>query len=313
MDEVAKLALDISSCGEVSNALKDKNHPCHDVVKWQADQWEPPILQISNSKMHRPEAWTGDLVNARILFLSSNPSFDSNENYPDWNLDEWPAEKVEDFATNRFTSDVKRGYGASDNLASHQIDRTIDKQGQLLQKVTYWNWARSMVAHLHKKELSEVSAHSDYAMTEIVHCKSKSEKGVSKARMKCKDKFLERILEISSADLIFVSGKHACEDIKNVYPGKFTSEWGLWNPDGSRSNGFWPMKKEFFQLELDQGKWSLDAQKNHSVSFEVAGRVRTFQYFAKSGGGGGLNAPWNYPDLVHPGVLENWRTLIKLN
>jgi hypothetical protein len=312
MDDARKLALEISSCGEVSNALKDRDHPCHEVVKWQADQWEPPILQIQSSKLHRPEAWTGDIVNAPILFLSSNPSFDLNENYPNWDLEEWEAEKVAEFAVNRFTPNIKRGYGASDKLATHQIDRTIDKQGQLLNKVTYWNWARSMVAYLHGKELSEVSAHSDYSMTEIVHCKSKSEKGVSKARMMCKDRYLERILEISSAELIIVSGKHACEDIKNVYPGKFPNSWGLWNSDGSRSNGFWPMKKELFLGELADGKWSLDAQKSHSVSFEVAGRVRTFQYFAKSGGGGGLNAPWIYPDLVHPDILDNWRNLVKI-
>ena len=89
MDEVAKLALDISSCGEVNNSLNDKSHPCHDVVKWQADQWEPPILQISNSKMHRPEAWTGDLGAAPMMFLSSNPSFNPKENFPNWNSDDW--------------------------------------------------------------------------------------------------------------------------------------------------------------------------------------------------------------------------------
>ena len=168
--------------------------------------------------MHRPEAWTGDLVNAPILFLSSNPSFDSKENYPNWKLEEWPIEKVEDFAINRFTADRKRAYGASDGQLSKQNDRTIGKNGELGRKVTYWNWARSMVAFMHGKDISEVSAESDYVMTEIVHCKSKGEKGVKKARAKCKDKFLERILAISKADLIIVSGKHACSDVKAVYP-----------------------------------------------------------------------------------------------
>lgn len=306
-----ELAIEISSCGEVSKALSDESRPCHDVVKWQADQWNPQILQIENSKMHRPEAWTGDIVNAPILFLSSNPSFDADENYPNWELseDEWPIDKVADFSVNRFTSEIQRGYGASDGLSAKEVDRTISKKGELLHKVTYWNWARSMVAYIHNKEISQVSAHSDYAMTEIVHCKSKGEEGVKKARLKCKDKFLERILEISQADLIIISGKHACEGIKAVYPERFPSQWGLWDADGSRSDGFWPKKIENFSKEVLSGKWSLDVQLKHSVSFEVAGRIRTFQYFAKSGGYG-LNAPWKYPELVHPQVLSNWRSLV---
>jgi hypothetical protein len=306
------LALEINSCQEVIEAFNDKSHPCHEVVKWQADQWKQPILQIENSKMHRPEAWTGDIVNAPILFLSSNPSFNAEENYPNWQLnkDEWLIDKVADFSINRFTSNIKRAYGASDGLSVDQIDRTIGKNGELLKKVTYWSWARNIVSFIHGKDISEVSAHSDYAMTEIVHCKSKAENGVEKARMKCKDKYLERILELSNAQLIFISGQHACADIKAIYPKEFPSDWGLWNADGSSSDGFWPRKVSRFPSEIEAGKWSLDAQLKHSVSFDVAGRMRTFQYWAKSGGGAGLTAPKKYPELVHPEVLKNWRKLI---
>ena len=310
MDEASKLALEINSCNEVKKALDDKEHPCHEVVKWQANQWQPPILQIENSKMHRPEAWTGDIVNAPILFLSSNPSFDADENYPNWKLDEWSIQKVEDFSVKRFTSEIARGFGASDGLSKQEIDRTIDKNGDLLKKVTYWNWARNMVAFIHGKETWEVSAHTDYAMTEIVHCKSKKEVGVKQARLKCKDKFLEQILEISNAQLIFISGQHACADIKAIYPDSFPSNWGLWNSDGSRSDGFWPRKEDRFPEEVKSGMWSLEAQMKHVTSFEVAGRMRTFQYWAKSGGGAGLNSPVKYPELVHPEVLKKWRILI---
>jgi hypothetical protein len=309
MDEATKLALDIASCREVSLALNDSSHPCHKVVDWQAKQWGTPLLQIENSRMHRPEAWTGDIVNAPILFLSSNPSFDSEENYPNWDLGEWPIEKIEKFSTRRFTSQIERGYGASDGLPMKQIDRTIGKNGELLHKVTYWNWARNMVAYISGKEITEISAHSNYAMTEIVHCKSKNEKGVKQARLKCKETYLERILEVSKAKLIIVSGKHACEDIKTIFPGKFPNNWGLWNADGSSSEGFWPMTTESFESDLVANKWTLNVQQAHSIAFKVGGQLRTFQYFAKSGGGGGLNAPWKYPELVHPEVLNNWRRL----
>ena len=235
MDEVKKIALEIASCCEVPEALKDSSHPCHDVVGWQSKQWSSPILQIENSQMHRPEAWTGDIVNAPILFLSSNPSFDAEENYPNWNAKEWPLTKVSDFAVNRFTSNIERGYGASDGLSPDKIDRTIDKNGQLSDKVYYWGWARRMVAYIHGKNIEEVSAHSDYAMTEIVHCKSEKESGVEIARAKCKEKYLEKILAIAKAQLIIVDGQHACEDIKALFADEFPKTWGRWNSDETLS------------------------------------------------------------------------------
>lgn len=311
MDEVKKLALEIASCGEVQAALKNTSHPCHDVVGWQSKQWRSPILQIENSQMHRPEAWTGDIVNAPILFLSSNPSFDQEENYPNWNEKEWPVNKVSDFAINRFTSNVERGYGASDGLSTGEIDRTIGKNGKLSEKkVPYWRWAREMAAYIYGKKIKEVSAHSDYAMTEIVHCKSKKESGVKIAREKCKEMYLEQILAVSKAKLIIINGKHACVNMKALFPDKFPKTWGRWNSDGTLSGGFWPEKKRQFPIELAEGKWALEKQKQHQVSFELAGQIRTFQYFGKSGGSA-LNTPWNCPDLVHPEILNGWRALIR--
>jgi len=312
MDEVEKLAVKIASCCEVQEALNSTSHPCHEVVRWQSKQWSSPILQIENSQMHRPEAWTGDIVNAPILFLSSNPSFDPEENYPNWNEEEWPTAKVSDFAINRFTSNIGRGYGATDGLSSDEIDRTVDKNGQLSDKVKYWGWARRMVAYIYGKKIEEVSAHSDYAMTEIVHCKSQKEEGVKKARETCKGKYLEPILAISKAKLIIVDGQHACENLKAIFPDKFPKTWGRWNADGTLSGGFWPETIKQFPTELAEGKWSLVEQKKHQVTFNLAGQDRTFQFFAKPGGGGGLNTPWNHPDLVHTEVLNGWRALIGL-
>lgn len=80
----ALLALEIASCTEVTSALNDKNHPCNGVVTWQSKQWVSTITTIGESPMLRPEAWTGDITKAPIIFLSSNPSFNSKENYPNW-------------------------------------------------------------------------------------------------------------------------------------------------------------------------------------------------------------------------------------
>ena len=101
MDNIKKLALEISGCAEVCEAIGKNSHPCHKVVDWQTKQWSPVTSDVQISKFHRPEAWTGNLSSAPIIFLASNPSFNADENYPDWS-DDWQEEKILDFAMHRF-------------------------------------------------------------------------------------------------------------------------------------------------------------------------------------------------------------------
>lgn len=311
MDEVAKLALDISSCGEVSNALKDKNHPCHDVVKWQADQWEPPILQISNSKMHRPEAWTGDLSAAPMMFLSSNPSFNPKENFPNWNSDDWTTEEVIDFSVNRFSDQINRKYGATESTTLANKDRTIGFGDEISDRVPHWRWVRQFASLVHGKNVTDSSAIKDYVMTELVHCKSPHEEGVIRALGKCKSKWLERILTLSPAKLIFVTGVKSGADFANLYEKDVPSTWGSWtDPQSDKGKGSWPLKEEDLSRMLLNGEWTLEIQLRNTVEIEVAGIVRQIVYIARPGGGGGLCTPWNHPDLIHPELIQKWRKAI---
>ena len=215
---VKALALNISSCSEVQNAISDTSHPCHKVVTWQAKQWLPEIKTIESSHMHRPEAWTGKLDLAPIMFLSSNPSFNAKENFPNWSKSEWNVERVIDFAVNRFTSDPKREYGATQCGELVNLDRTIEHDGAISAKrVRYWSWVRQLVGFILEKPEIEISAVSDYVMTEIVHCKSTYEEGVVDARKKCKDKYLDQVLKLSPAKIIFVVGKNAAQDMSSIF------------------------------------------------------------------------------------------------
>jgi hypothetical protein len=305
MDEATKLALDISSCSEVDLALTDTSHPCHGVVSWQSKQWIPAITTIANSDMHRPEAWTGDITKAPIIFLSSNPSFNKDENYPSWDLNKWAVEKILDFALNRFSSNQHRMYGATQYGALKNFDRTIELDGALSRnRVRYWSWVRQLVSHILEKPENQVSAVEDYVMTEIVHCKSTYEEGVVSARKKCKDKYLERILELSPAELIFVVGKNAALDMHSIFPGKFPKDWAEIN------GGFWPKTVKEFPGILKKGLWGINEQSKHAVQVEIGGKSRTVVYFAKPGGGGGLYAPWRNPELIHPDLLAIWRKAI---
>ena len=302
----AALAFEIASCNEVQIALDSPSHPCSGVVSWQAKQWIPNITTIAESPMHRPEAWTGDITSAPIIFLSSNPSFNSDENYPNWISVQWGMEKIIDFALNRFSSNQLRMFGATQYGSLKNFDRTIEHGGALSKsRVRYWSWVRQLVSHILDKPEDQVSAISDYVMTEIVHCKSTYEEGVVSARKKCKDKYLERILALSPAELIFVVGKNAALDMHSIYPGQFPKEWAEIN------GGFWPKTVKEFPGILKKGLWDMDAQSKHSVQIEIGGKVRTVIYFAKPGGGGGLYAPWRNHELIHPKHLENWRNAIK--
>lgn len=305
MDKVTKLALDISSCSEVDTALTDTTHPCNGVVSWQSKQWFPTISTIANSEMHRPEAWTGDLTKAPIIFLSSNPSFNKNENFPSWNNEKWPVQEILDFALNRFSKNQFRLYGATEYGSLKNFDRTIELDGSLSKnRVRYWSWVRQLVAHILGKTEAQVSAIDDYVMTEIVHCKSTYEEGVISARRKCKDKYLERILELSPAKLIFVVGKNAALDMHSLFPGQFPNDWA------EIHGGFWPKTVQGFPGILKKGLWNIKEQSKHAVQIEIGGKLRTVIYFAKPGGGGGLYAPWRNRELIHPEVLETWRKAI---
>ena len=57
----------------------------------------------------------------------------------------------------------------------------------------------------------------DYAITEIVHCKSGSEVGVSEAEEFCADLYLRRIVAASSAPILVAMGDVAGREIRRVF------------------------------------------------------------------------------------------------
>ena len=304
-----KLANEICNCPLVEIGLKDSKHPCHKIVDWQMKKWNLQNKTVSNSKLHRPEAWTGKLSKAKILFLSSNPGFDLNENFPSWDENDWPIEKVLDFAVNRFSNQDDRKYGATDISNPHGPDRTISKSGLASNKVPHWSWVRRYVALILDKPVSETSAINDYVMTELVHCKSLDEKGViAKALKTCSDKYFEKILEISPAKLIFIAGTKSGKMFAETYSELVPKDWGKWaDPKGLSGQGYWPKSAEELKKALQEGKWNLEEQLKNSVEFEIAGLKRTFIYIARTSPGGPIYSPWSHDGLIHPELLNIWR------
>ena len=191
------LALEVARCPLIPIALGNAAHPCHDVVSVQS---------AAEAQRQVPEAWAGGISTAKVLFLSSNPSIsepfpgespESAEAYP---VVSHTDAQIIDFITRRFDPTVTpRPYVLDD----HHLQR----DGQYRKSTTkFWSSIRKRA-----EELLGPGAepHRDYAMTEIVHCKSKAEIGVKKAAATCGERYLDRIVHLSPAGVVVVVGSAA--------------------------------------------------------------------------------------------------------
>jgi hypothetical protein len=72
--------------------------------------------------------------------------------------------------------------------------------------VPFWNICKRNVEFVLGRE---AVPGVDYAMTEVVHCKSRGEVGVAAARATCSEMWLERTLTVSPADVVVILGDQA--------------------------------------------------------------------------------------------------------
>jgi hypothetical protein len=63
----------------------------------------------------------------------------------------------------------------------------------------------------------EVTPGVDFALTEVVHCKSLKERGVPEALDFCSERYLERVIAIAAANVLIVYGKHAADAIRGRF------------------------------------------------------------------------------------------------
>lgn len=209
----AGLALEIARCPEIALARTAAGHPCAQIVRLQQD--DARAFQV-------PEAWAGNLAAARVLFLSSNPSISEDgadhgasaaERYP---RGDWSDADVADFMTQRFTPDA--GYTID--------DRFVCQDGTYARRpVRFWSQVRRRASELLGYP---ADPDRDYVMTEVVHCKSKGEVGVTSAAAVCAGRYLDRVVALSSAPLVVVVGSKARDRLRPIL--------GLDDAFGSRSS-----------------------------------------------------------------------------
>lgn len=198
--KIPELLFEIVECGNFCRLISScqKEHPCSKVV----------YLQISENKDCEnkyllPEPWSGDIVNAPILVISSNPSYSCEELYPD---SSWSETMIADFFMNRFED---RG----EQYSWVYQNKVLNTNGSRSKSVAYWSNIKNRIEELIGRE---PVPGKDYCITEIVHCKSKGEQGVKEALKECSEKFFDKILSISGAKIIIAVGSKVREYLKGV-------------------------------------------------------------------------------------------------
>lgn len=189
---------DIAFCENVRKVLVENlSSPCEKIIKSQ---------NCDYSNFQLPEPWSGDIENCCLLFISSNPAINKKEEYPDGS-DYWKKEIIEDFFINRFSEEEKWTKDLRTRLKNSEFSKGMGK---------FWPAVRSTAKKLFGIENIKIG--KDYAITEIVHCKSTNEKkGVPEALDTCAGKYLERKINLTKAPVIVVLGAIAGKYIRKKY------------------------------------------------------------------------------------------------
>jgi hypothetical protein len=121
-------------------------------------------------------------------------------------------ERINDFFSNRFSS--QNGYVKSENGRRFSI-RMEDGSYKRLKGVSFWSDVHNIARIVLNRD---VQIGKDYAITEIIHCKTRTENGVNrKCYEQCLTKWFNQILDVAkNVRSIVVVGKNPRD-----YVGRF--------------------------------------------------------------------------------------------
>ena len=186
-----QLLLSINRCSQIREARNSSTHPCSVIVGLQpADAFQAP------------EPWRGHIESAPILFISSNPSIDGVETFPPRN---WPDEMIVSYYRDCFDLEY---------TGPHPIDQ------RTYNSVRFWTSVRARASEILGRPAVQGT---DFALTEVVHCKSRSETGVAEALSKCAEAWLDSVANQSPARVLVVLGERAksiCTDFWGLSTGR---------------------------------------------------------------------------------------------
>lgn len=196
---------------EAGNPIDEPYKSCEKICSYQQEEFDHlrnKQVRFSKETFHMPEPWNGNLSTAEILFVSSNPSFDINETTPEL------ARKKNKEVLPKIISDPDKDdpetKRALDEAGNFFENRFIDKEtGSIRKDYNNKTWKKILkfagylldeTSSIEKgKELNKRQKEnfaSRIALTEVVHCKSRDEKGVPQALVTCYDKHTRAVIEL---------------------------------------------------------------------------------------------------------------------
>ena len=182
--------LRIVRCQELA---KGNASPCHKIISTQEG--------VDDKTFQVPEPWRGRIDEAKLLFVSSNPSVNHEDDSP---------------ATSATDEEIIAYYQAG---FAPQFPKIGLKSGRFSdQHVRFWASCRARAVEVLGRKKVEIKPGIDFAMTEIVHCKSRGEQGVVEARPMCVSLHFEATMRASAATVIVVLGKKTLDAIQSLSP-----------------------------------------------------------------------------------------------
>lgn len=163
-------------------------------------------------KSHIAEPWVGHIDRAPILFVASNPGWDDDTGISTLAQDDEAGEKDDD----RLIDYIINYFGGGLRTYSRGGIRGVDPNGKPDKRwVRYWAFARRRAIELLG---DSVVPGESYALTEVVHCNSKSEAvgAVSEALHECMPRYLNPVLDLSAAKVIVVVGEVAADAFREI-------------------------------------------------------------------------------------------------
>ena len=179
----------ITRCPIAERCLAGERLPCSPIVGSQ---------HAAPGSFHVPEPWSGHIGCAAVLFVSSNPSIDPAEAYP---TGSWDDQRREDFFAGRFDF---RAMPWVDHRMRPLLATTPPTRRD--KGTRFWFAARARASELLERP---AVAGTDFALTEVVHCKSPAEAGVAEAYPTCVQTWLRPVLRAAAAPVIVLFGAHA--------------------------------------------------------------------------------------------------------
>jgi hypothetical protein len=229
---ISELLMDIFAGGA------PREHPFKKLVEFQRCAYAREKLSLQTEGFQAGEPWNGDIENARVAFISSNPAFNPCDDLPRYhaqaNTLSMPggppltAKDVRNFFINRFQNPKSVQVAPNKVLRA----RCVTQGAEYYDTVPYWGCVRNSVEMLWPAapQLDGADAYvrnlmGKAVLIELVPFKSSSQTGVQEALYSCVRNFARHILPHVAAPIIVLVGKTARSAFLD-YALVDETEWG---------------------------------------------------------------------------------------